>query len=202
MDTSDNNNINVPCDAPFNNNNSIEQKAEQWSVLAHRRTNHHYNNYPYEFHLSMVVGFAEKYLDLIPESFRPTIIAACWAHDTIEDTRHTYNDVKEALGVDVAEIVYALTNEKGRNRKERANRKYYQGIKDTPGAIFVKLCDRLANVKYSVETNSSMANKYRKEQLNFLSELYTNQYNPMFEELQSLLINDKNDERSVASKAK
>ena len=53
-----------------------------------------------------------------------------------------------------AEIVYALTNDKGRTRAERAGEKYFQGIRSTPYAPFVKLCDRLANVTYSCSVDS------------------------------------------------
>ena len=60
-------------------------------------------------------------------------------HDVIEDTRQTYNDVKKATSEMVAEIVYALTNEKGKTRKDRANTKYYDGIKDCEFATFVTL---------------------------------------------------------------
>lgn len=174
-------------------------KAEKWATKAHSDTNHLYNGMPYRFHLEMVVGYAEKYLELTPEPLHETILAACWAHDVIEDCRKTYNDVKEVLGVDVAEIVYALTNEKGKNRKERANKKYYEGIKNTPCAIFVKLCDRLANVKYSVEDGGKMADAYRREHMNFLAELYKSQYNPMYKELQDLLTSEQNPERSAAN---
>lgn len=50
---------------------------------------------------------------------------------------------------DVADIVYAVTNEKGKNRSERANEKYYQGIRENKLAVIVKICDRLANALYS-----------------------------------------------------
>ena len=40
--------------------------------------------------------------------------------------------------ITAAEIVYALTNDKGRTRKERAGEHYYAGIRETPYAPFVK----------------------------------------------------------------
>lgn len=78
-------------------------------------------------------------------------------HDSIEDTRLTYNDVvkiakqwmDDQQALMAAEIVYALTNDKGRTRAERAGEKYYQGIRDTAYAPFMKLADRLANITYS-----------------------------------------------------
>ena len=93
---------------------------------------------------------------------------ASWGHDLIEDCRVSYNDVKDALGQEAADIVYAVTNEKGKNRKERANDKYYEGIRRTPGAVFVKLCDRIANIQYSKMTGSRMFEMYKKESDNFI----------------------------------
>jgi hypothetical protein len=90
-------------------------------------------------------------------------LVAAWGHDLIEDCRVSYNDVKTHLGQEAADIVYAVTNEKGKNRAERANEKYYQGIRETPGAVFVKLCDRIANVQYSKMTKSRMFEMYSKE---------------------------------------
>ena len=69
------------------------------------------------------------------------------------------------------EIVYALTNEKGRNRAERANDKYYAGIRTTPFASFVKFCDRYANMKYAFTHKTSMAKKYAQELPHFIESL-------------------------------
>jgi (p)ppGpp synthase/HD superfamily hydrolase len=84
----------------------------------------------------------------------------------------TYNDIKEVAGESVAEIVYAVTNEKGKNRRQRANEDYYFGIRETAWAPYVKLCDRLANVKYSSDTNSRMLNVYKKENVDFLNSMF------------------------------
>jgi (p)ppGpp synthase/HD superfamily hydrolase len=122
-------------------------------------------------------------------SLRRACYLACWGHDLIEDTRTSYNDVKDKLGQEVAEIIYAVTNEKGKNRKERANHKYYEGIRNTKGAIFVKLCDRIANVQYSKMTKSRMFEMYQKENQHFIEELgwyETHEYKVMFDYLQNL----------------
>lgn len=140
-----------------------------WIIERHTSTNHMYDSYiPYRFHLQMVVEAYKKFKHLLLEKDLEDIELACWAHDTIEDTRVSYNQVKEVLGERVADIVYALTNEKGKNRKERANSKYYEGIVNTPGATFVKLCDRIANVQYSIVTGSRMFEMYKRENENFL----------------------------------
>ena len=109
----------------------INSKIISFAIDAHNKTNHLYDGKPYSVHLSMVVMYAIKYIDCIPTQAQETVINACWLHDTIEDCRLTYNDVKEIAGEEVAEIVYAVSNEKGKNRKERANDKYYEGIRET-----------------------------------------------------------------------
>ena len=156
----------------------MENDKIKWCIDKHNETNHMYDAYlPYEFHLRMVAKVAEKYIELIPDSndgetaLRDTVLLAAYGHDLIEDTRVSYNDVKENLGLGPADIIYACTNEKGKNRKERANEKYYEGIRNTRGAVFVKLCDRIANVQYSKMTGSRMFDMYKKENDHFLTSL-------------------------------
>lgn len=166
-------------------NNKIE-----WCIEQHRNTNHYYDLcLPYEFHLRMVNQVAIDFsylLDVTKDYFtdkpynallydqitlRGACLLATWGHDLIEDTRVSYNDVKDHLGQEAADIIYAVTNEKGKNRKERANDKYYEGIRNTKGAVFVKLCDRIANVQYSKMTKSRMFEMYKKENENFMDQL-------------------------------
>ena len=154
------------------------EKKIKWIIEQHNSTNHWYDKYlPYEFHLRMVAQAAKDFIHLIPDSndgessFRDNIMMAAYGHDLIEDTRVSYNDVKEVLGFQAAEIIYAVSNEKGKNRKERANDKYYEGIRNTPGAVFVKLCDRIANVQYSKMTKSRMFEMYKKENGHFIDSL-------------------------------
>ena len=150
----------------------------KWAIAQHENTNHKYDDYlNYEFHLRMVVQVAKDFIHLIQDSndgegsYRNNIILAAWGHDLIEDTRVSYNDVKEVLGLTAADIIYACTNEKGKNRKERANDKYYEGIRNTRDAVFVKLCDRIANVQYSKMTKSRMFEMYKKENEHFIESL-------------------------------
>lgn len=137
---------------------------------------------PYGFHLDMVVNWVRKYIGEVCENEQDVlpIYFAAFYHDSIEDARLTYNDVMkiaEALmekeqAFLATEIVYALTNEKGRNRAERANEKYYEGIRATPYASFVKLADRLANTAYAFSKGTAdslrMSKVYREELPGFL----------------------------------
>ena len=165
---------------------------QEWCIEQHAKTNHQYSEYlPYEFHLRMVANAAKDFQHLLDNeldyftgekigylsrkdkfvSLREACLLAAWGHDLIEDTRVSYNDVMNQLGQEAADIIYAVSNEKGKSRAERANDKYYEGIRNTSGAVFVKLADRIANVQYSKMTKSRMFEMYKKENDHFLTSL-------------------------------
>jgi len=152
---------------------SIVQKALEYAERQHRITNHKYDGKPYTVHLEMVFYTGIKFIQLAPKDWHETLLAACWLHDVIEDCRITYNDLVGDFNPTVANLVYAVTNEKGKNRAERANDTYYEGITRESNAVFVKLCDRIANVEYSKDSrrNSNMFAKYEKENKEFLIKL-------------------------------
>jgi len=164
----------------------IAATAIEW----HKQVNQFYDNdKPYSIHIYLTVDYAHKYKHLIDKSNHEDVICACYLHDVIEDTRHTYNDVKKLCNTTVADIVYAVTNEKGRNRAERANDRYYEGIRNNPLAQFVKLCDRLANVRYSFEHKSKQIKMYQKENDDFIQKIGNPLiYKEMIHELELLTI--------------
>lgn len=155
----------------------------------HASVNQNYDQvHPYGYHLDMVAKLVQRYgyyvcsdeADVLP------LLFGAYYHDAIEDARRTYNDVlrtarqfmDEEQALLAAEIVYALTNDKGRTRAERAGERYYQGIRSTPYAPLVKLADRLANATYSFRhlnekndfagLNAQMKEVYRREMPHFL----------------------------------
>lgn len=145
--------------------------AKLYATNLHNGVNHYYDKYPYEYHLQMVVNEIMRFKHLIDPKDLDDVIKAGWLHDTIEDCRVTYNDIKINFGIVVAELVFSLTNEKGKTRKERANYKYYKGIRRLKYATLIKLCDRIANIKHSLQTNSKMLKVYRNENIYFVNKL-------------------------------
>lgn len=154
----------------------------------HYSTAHFYDKKPYIYHLDMVYEVAYKYKHLLPERYTELVFIACYTHDLIEDCRFTYHDVRKQFGGIVAEITYAVSTEKGKTRKERANEKYYDGIRNTQYATFVKLCDRIANVRHSKDTQGhSKFEMYKDEHKYFSDMLYSDEYKEMWDELDELL---------------
>jgi (p)ppGpp synthase/HD superfamily hydrolase len=97
--------------------------------------------------------------------------AAGWLHDTIEDTDTEYADLVEVFYEDIAELVYCVSNEEGKNRKERAA-KTYPKIRSNSGAVALKLADRITNVENCILTDNSKLAMYRKEYPDFKKALY------------------------------
>ena len=167
---------------------NIVEIARIHAFEAHKAVNHLYNGEPYEVHLMLAQTTGAHFKHLIPEEDYLNVMAGILEHDSIEDCGLTFNDIKNATNEMVAELAYACTNEKGRNRAERANDKYYEGIRNTKYATFVKLCDRIANVSYSLEKKSRMFDLYKKENAHFKKMLYVKgEYEEMWNFLELIL---------------
>lgn len=168
----------------------LVSKAKKYAIKCHKSVNQKYDGKSYSVHLKMAYKFGCKFAYLLPVNANISLVlASLWVHDVIEDARQTYNDVKAVLGIEVADIAYALTNDKGKTRAERAGNKYYKGINAVEFADFAKLCDRLANISYSVKKGSDMAKKYKQESVHFKEKLYSEKYKDMFDEMDEILKN-------------
>ncbi len=142
---------------------------------------------PYVQHLDEVVGVVREFASLLESEDIPVLETAGWLHDVVEDTTIRVQVIHELFGTAVGGIVYSVTNEPGINRKER-NKLTYPKIRRNRLAVFLKLCDRLANVRASVRTRSPQLTMYMKEHAAFSEALYTiGQFEPLWDELQGLL---------------
>jgi len=111
--------------------------------------------FPYEKHLIDVIDVMTRFE--LPMKYK---IAGA-LHDVLEDCDVSYNKIKDYFGEDVAEIVYCVTDELGRNRKER-KAKTLPKIASNPDAVIVKLADRIANIQHGGKVDM-----YAKEYSNF-----------------------------------
>jgi len=144
---------------------------------------------PYSFHLRMVALQAEKFEKYIPvdEPYHTAVWVGIWGHDSIEDARLTYNDIKKMYGEEAAEIIYLCTEWKGRNRAERKPKEFYLELLTNENAVFVKLCDMIANMKFSLLTNSSMFQKYIKEWTEKIEPILSPEMRPVFPDMFSYI---------------
>jgi (p)ppGpp synthase/HD superfamily hydrolase len=140
-------------------NKKVYSEARMVAVKAH--AGQPYDEiFPYEKHLDDVVKIIEMF------GYSGKYIVAGYLHDVIEDGTVSYNDIKNYFGIEVAEMVYCVTDELGRNRKER-KAKTLPKTKSNPDAIIVKLADRIANIQHGGKIGM-----YAKEFKQFKEELY------------------------------
>ena len=137
------------------------KEARMVSIQAHG--NQTYDEiFPYHKHLDDVVDILKRF------GFSGKFIVAGYLHDIIEDTSLSYNKVKRHYGIDVAEMVYCVTDELGRNREEKKI-KTLPKTASNPDAIILKLADRIANIEHGGKVDM-----YSKEYQQFKGALYLN----------------------------
>lgn len=142
---------------------------------------------PYHFHLDQVARLVTAALQGPPWSHwlsgwtyeqMAAALAVAYLHDVVEDTDTTVEEVKVAFGSEVAEAVALLTDEPGKNRKERKAKTYAKLAKastNTAGLVarIVKTADRLANVHHSkLKDNTGLFKMYQKEHAAFRQAVY------------------------------
>jgi len=168
------------------------QKAIEFAVDAHG--DQMYGNVPYVMHLVQVsqvlvrYGFGPWLEDDYERARSRRLILAAILHDVIEDTHVTREEVAEVFGDDVALLVYAVSNEPGKNRRER-HAKSHGKIIEIKDAIILKLADRIANIEHCHTKKKNLLGMYRKEWSAFKAKLQgsTNAPAEMWEYLERLI---------------
>jgi hypothetical protein len=129
----------------------------------HDKANCEYDNQNYVIHLDMVAESVSKYKQVFikPKDYL-TALNAAYFHDTIEDAKLTFNDIKKVSNRRVAQVVLAVTDVHEENRLLRHLFTMGKTVKDYI-AIVVKMADMRANALYSKSHGSSMYNKYLAE---------------------------------------
>ncbi|SRR5579885_556914 len=163
------------------------EDARRWCSQAHgEQTYGDIDPKPYgASHLASVESVARRF------GFHSRIILmACWVHDVLEDTKKTVDDlIKARFPKRVIQIAQALTDEPGANRSER-KLKTYPKIRRDRLAIVVKLCDRIANVEFSLHDDQEKHRMYINEYAAFKEHLYDprdKRVAPMWRHLDNLL---------------
>ena len=138
-------------------------RAKMFAEIAHAGQTYN-SEVPYTYHLECVVAVLGRF-----GLTDPVMTCAGYLHDTIEDTTRSFKDISERFGEQVAELVYCVTSELGRNRSER-NKKTYPKIAANRQAVVLKLADRIANVEYGLATGGKQ-DMYAKEFPDFFAGL-------------------------------
>lgn len=151
-----------------------------------------YGGRPYTVHLEAVEEQVKKWWDVGKEEILFDryweMRAAAWLHDVMEDHQVPKTDLVRYFGTYIADVVWRVSDEPGKNRHER-HLLTYPKIAALPDAVFLKLCDRIANVEGGVKNNGGEKNEmYRREHEGFSIALYRpNVFKPMWDHLEQQL---------------
>jgi|ERR1051326_202603 (p)ppGpp synthase/HD superfamily hydrolase len=161
----------------------MKEKAKQFALKAHHGQK--YGEHDYSFHLQQVVATAEEF------GLDEKMILACWLHDTMEDCGSTFEQLEKEFGKEVADMVFCVTDEPGKDRKER-KLKTYPKIAANEKALCVKLCDRIANLAQTMkDRKTGILEMYLREHTDFRAKLYHNRQGPktllLWEKLEKLV---------------
>lgn len=160
---------------------------------------HHTNKYdgnPYRFHLDLVYNEAKKNRELLqgyyaqsfklPENHWDLISNLCYLHDIKEDTDVTNEQLLSIVPEQTIDRITTLSVNESKHIDD-----YYSKISLDLISTYVKLCDRLANVRYSVKNaakSDHFLKKYR-EHYWIMNDYFIvhAEIIPMLEEIKSLL---------------
>lgn len=154
--------------------------------VENKHGNQKYGDKPYIYHILNVKDICDKYINLYNWSVydKYVIETSVMCHDLLEDTDTTKDELIELFGKDVYKIVFNVTGI-GDNRKER-NQDAYNKIPTDDRSIFVKLCDRISNMKESM-TNHRKMEKYKREYPIFKDNIFNGKFIEMWGELEHII---------------
>lgn len=173
----------------FDKKNKELHDVSYFVFKKHHNVRQRYDNkYPYYYHIKMVTSFITKFKSVLSEEDYKLAFKGGCGHDLIEDCRLTYNDVKTLYGVEVADIVYACTELKGRNRKERHGSPYVKGLQKLRLGAYVKMSDITANMTMGSMTGSRMLPMYQKDYPKTKENLYLEEFKNIFDYIEGHLL--------------
>ena len=134
------------------------------AVAEHEHQEQKYGSKPYIYHLDNVFNEAIEFQDCLngyyaqkhrlSDNYQQEITYLCYTHDIIEDCEISEWDLANITSVDNASRTKILSTNKSKHVDD-----YYSQISKDLVNTFVKLCDRLANVRFSVKNPSEKSTK-------------------------------------------
>lgn len=139
---------------------TIERSAKQFATKAHAGQQRKYTGEPYIKHPAEVVELVRS----VPHT--EAMLAAAWLHDVIEDTPIRLEDIEQAFGKEVADLVDDLTDvshPSDGNRRKRKHLDLLHTAKTSPAAKTIKLADLISNTRSIVAHDPEFARVYLTE---------------------------------------
>ncbi len=145
--------------------------SDAWNFAIEAHGDQRYGDGPYSDHLAQVHDLLVTAAARAGVPLEPELPIAAILHDVLEDTKVTQGQLIEKFGGRVATLVWAVTKDQGRNRREK-NERCLPRIPTVPGAILIKLPDIICNVENCWATRDSRLFMYHGEYSFFRRTLY------------------------------
>lgn len=134
--------------------------AREFAAYAHRDQKRKYTGEPYFNHCEEVA----RLVSTVTHSL--DMIAAAYLHDVVEDTDITIDIIRKIFGVDIARLVWCLTDKSRPEDGNRAARKQIDRdfLRSAPNdAKTIKCADLISNTRSIVERDPKFAKVYLAE---------------------------------------
>jgi (p)ppGpp synthase/HD superfamily hydrolase len=151
-------------------------RAREMALVYH--ADQKYGEAPYFDHLQMVVNLVRIYSSLVPKDDLEDVICAAYLHDILEDTLCTQDEILRALNPRILLLVKLLT----KNGSDPES--YFNQVSQDDLAIFVKVCDRFANIACCIrDDNDDKIAKYKEQNPIFYRILLRENYRYLFDQI-------------------
>ncbi len=142
-----------------------------YASVAHAKQTRKYTNEPYIHHCFDVMVRLRSLFHSCGVEVPDAMMAAAVLHDTVEDTDVTFQDLTETFGIDVAGLVFWLTDVCPHEWGNRATRKRLESEKllHAPRAAqIIKFCDIISNTISIEQYDPGFAKTYVPEKMRML----------------------------------
>lgn len=160
----------------------FDDKYNKAIALAVQEHKSFYGEYPYICHLLQVERTIQNFLlgDPCFSSILGQLRIAAILHDILEDTQVSKSTLDEMFGHEIADIVFAVTNESGKNRAEKFEKTSVK-IRGNALATILKLADRISNYtncikQYNSNNTNNLLKMYDKESARFKELIQVSDY--------------------------
>lgn len=139
---------------------ALISSAWNFAFRAHENQKRKYTGDPYFGHCHEVAYIVSTV------KHTPEMIAAAFLHDVVEDTPVDLGTINREFGLDVAKLVYMLTDKSkphdgNRATRKRIDREFYTHA--TPEAKTIKCADLISNTRSIVKYDPKFAKVYLQE---------------------------------------
>jgi len=139
-------------------------RARAFAIRAHGARIRKYSEQPYVVHLDSVVRILQSF-----GIEAPSVLAAAYLHDTVEDTEASIADIFTAFGEEIAELVYWLIDAEQGRRKIRKMMSAWRLGRAPFDAKLIKLADFIDNTEDICRHDRHFAPVYLREKVKILA---------------------------------